>query len=200
MLKYYFRALLLFGSVILFFAFIGCLIPRSFSFTAELAIAGKPEAIFAQLNSLENWPNWSRQFNPAEIVDLEMKFNGQKSGKDAALSWTDIRGKGKIWITKSTPNQRIEYSTDFETRPRMFSSFVLVENGDTTTVSWSSDGKLPWGPFYGYFGWLFPSQMKTEYLMSLEKLKQFIESENASSTDPSATSDHRFVVPLSLQT
>ena len=71
MLKYYFRALLLFGSVILFFAFIGCLIPRSFSFTAELAIAGKPEAIFAQLNSLENWPNWSRQFNPAEIVDLK---------------------------------------------------------------------------------------------------------------------------------
>ena len=189
MLKYYFRALLLFGSVILFFAFLGCLIPRSFSFTSELAIAGKPEVIFAQLNSLENWPNWSRQFNPAEITDLKMQFNEQKSGKDAALSWTDLRGKGKIWITKSTPNRRIEYATDFETRPRMFSSFELVENGDTTTVSWSSNGKLPWGPFYGYFGWLFPSHMKTEYSMSLEKLKQFIETENASAPTASTTTD-----------
>ncbi|MGI9498228.1 MAG: hypothetical protein ACR2NK_19380 [Mariniblastus sp.] len=200
MLKYYFRALLLFGSVILFFAFLGCLIPRSYSFTSELAIAGKPEAIFAQLNSLENWTNWSRQFNPAEITDLKMKFNEQKSGKDAALSWTDIRGKGKIWITKSTPNQRIEYSTDFEKRPRMYSSFELVENENSTTVLWSSNGKLPWGPFYGYFGWLFPSHMKTEYSMSLEKLKQVIEAEHPSSPEALGTVDHNLGLSLPLGT
>ena len=200
MLKYYFRALLLFGSVILFFAFLGCLIPRSYSFTSALAIAGKPEAIFAQLNSLENWTNWSRQFNPAEITDLKMKFNEQKSGKDAALSWTDIRGKGKIWITKSTPNQRIEYSTDFEKRPRMYSSFELVENENSTTVLWSSNGKLPWGPFYGYFGWLFPSHMKTEYSMSLEKLKQVIEAEHPSSPEALGTADHNLGLSLPLGT
>jgi hypothetical protein len=192
MLKYYFRLLLLFGSVVLVFALLGCLIPRSYSFQSELAIQGKPEAIFAQLDSFENWPNWSRQYNPAEITDLEMQFNEQKSGKGAALSWTDIRGKGKTWITESTPSRVIEYSTDFEKRPRMFSRFELVENEHSTTVSWSSNGKLPWGPFYGYFGWLFPSHMKTEYMMSLQKLKQFIESENAISPTDENDADRSF--------
>lgn len=113
------------------------------------------------------------------------------------MSWTDIRGKGKIWITKSTPNQRIEYSTDYEKRPRMFSCFELAEVGNSTQVSWSSKGELPWGPFYGYFGWLFPSHMMTEYMMSLEKLKQFIEAENGSL--PNAINDaERSSGPLSL--
>ena len=174
MAKYYFRLILLIGAVIGFFAIIGSLLPRSYSFTSEIEISADQTAIFPQINSLPNWRNWSRQWNPAEIENLEIQYNGQSTGVGAAQSWTDIRGTGKLWITKSSPNQSIEYEMTFENRPAMFSRIELVPGDSTTNVLWSSKGKLPGGPFYGYFGSFFSTHMKAEYDKSLEKLKQII--------------------------
>ena len=186
MAKYYFRLILLFASVIGFFAIIGSLLPRGYSFTTETTIAAAPEAIFPELNSLRNWKNWSRQWNPAEIEGLEIQYNGEEQGVGAAQSWTDIRGKGKLWITDSEPNKSIAYEMEFAGFPKMLSTIELVldpSDESQTTVRWTSEGRLPGGPFYGYFGSFFSAQMRTQYEMSLEKLKSNLESPSADKAD-----------------
>ncbi len=182
MAKYYFRLALLVAAIIGFFALIGSLLPRSYSFSSEIAIAETPHKLFPQINSLRNWQNWSRQWNPTEIEGLTIQYNGEPTGVGAAQTWSDIRGNGKLWITESNPDQSIKYEMDFAGFPRMSSQIELVAgNSDSeqplTLVRWSSEGKLPGGPFYGYFGSFFSSQMKTQYEMSLEKLKEYAESQ-----------------------
>lgn len=186
MAKYYFRLILLFGSVIAFFAILGSILPRSYSFSTEIEIARNSEPIFEQINSLRNWQTWSRQWNPAEIEGLEIQYNKQPKGVGAAQSWTDIRGKGKLWITKSKPFELIEYEMEFDGFPKMTSSFELIpdsNNESLTKVRWSSEGRLPGGPFYGYFGSFFSGQMKSQYEMSLEKLKSVLEGEETDVND-----------------
>lgn len=186
MAKYYFRLILLVGAVIGIFAIIGSLLPRSYSFTAEINIAARDSDIFPQINSLQNWQNWSRQWNPAVIEGLTIQYNGQPTGVGAAQSWTERRGSGKLWITESLPDSSITYEMTFEKRPKMTSQIELVSADSVTTVRWSSQGSLPAGPFYGYFGWLFPSQMKSEYDRSLQSLKSFVELQ-----DPDPTLDEQ---------
>ncbi|MFT5300995.1 MAG: hypothetical protein ACI87E_000628 [Mariniblastus sp.] len=184
MAKYYFRLVLLVATIIGFFALVGSLLPRSYSFTSEIEVAASPEQIFPQINSLPNWQNWSRQWNPTEIEGLEISYNNVKSGAGAAQSWTDIRGKGKLWITVSEADEAIQYEMEFAGFPKMSSSIELtVAADDKTTVRWTSDGKLPGGPFYGYFGSFFSGQMKSQYGMSLEKLKSLVESSQAKPND-----------------
>lgn len=180
MAKYYFRLILLFGAVIGFFALIGSLLPRSYSFTTEIEISATPEEIFPELNSLRNWTHWSRQWNPEKIESLVISYNGEPAGKGAAQSWTDIRGSGKLWITESLPPRSITYEMTFEGFPKMVSEFELAPTESVTRVLWSSEGRLPGGPFYGYFGWFFSAQMKSEYQMSLESLKSYVENQDPS--------------------
>ena len=176
MAKYYFRLLLLVACVIGFFAIIGSLLPRSYSFTSEIEINADQTEIFPQINSLRNWTNWSRQWNPAEIENLEIQYNGEPAGVGAAQSWTDVRGTGKLWITRSLPDSSITYEMTFDNFPKMVSQIELLPGASSTNVRWTSEGRLPGGPFYGYFGSFFSSQMKSEYDKSLEKLKTFVES------------------------
>lgn len=181
MAKYYFRLVLLLGAVIGFFAIIGSLIPRSYSFTSEIDINAERSEVFPQINSLPNWSNWSKQWNPAEIENLEIEYNGEPTGVGAAQSWTDIRGTGKLWITESTLDQSITYEMIFDKFPKMTSQIELLPGDSSTHIRWHSEGRLPGGPFYGYFGSFFSTQMKSEYDRSLEKLKVFVEQEMESS-------------------
>ncbi len=182
MAKYYFRLLLLFGSVVGVFAIIGSLLPRGYDFQTEIDIAAAPETIFPKINSLKNWQTWSKQFSPDEIEGLEIKYNGDESGVGAAQSWSDGRGDGKLWITESQPNQSVSFDMTFGSFPTMSSQIELTsepnpdkEEGRTTKVIWSSKGTLPGGPFYGYFGSFFGAQMQNQYDKSLEKLKSVVE-------------------------
>ena len=186
MAKYYLRLLMLFGGVIAIVAIIGSLLPRSFDFQTSLEIDAPPEQVFPYLNSLPRWQEWSRQWNPNEIDNLEISYNGTESGVGAAQSWTDPRGSGKLWITVSDPNERVEYEIDFAGRPRMSSQLTLIENdAGSTIVQWRSTGRLPAGPFYGYFGSFFSTHMSNEYDNSLARLKQLVEV-NGESADESS--------------
>jgi hypothetical protein len=176
MTKYYLRLLLLLGTVVLFFAIVGSLLPRRYSFVAEVQIEGSPEKIFEKINSLRQWPTWSKQWNPDEIDGLEIRYNGETEGVGAAQSWSDVRGNGKLWITQSKPCQSIEYEMEFANFPTMTSRIELESVDRKIQVRWSSQGKLPGGPFYGYFAPFFSGQMRAEYQRSLDGLKNLVES------------------------
>ena len=175
MTKYFFRLALLVAAIIGFFALVGSVLPRSYSFTSEIEVNAVAASLFPKINSLQNWQEWSRQWNPGEIEGLEIQYNGNPEGVGAAQSWTDVRGSGKLWITESVPDRLIEYEMTFANFPKMTSQIELLPIDSTSSVRWSSQGKLPGGPFYGYFGFLFSTHMKSEYEMSLEKLKSVAE-------------------------
>ncbi|MEM7783037.1 MAG: hypothetical protein AAF623_06770, partial [Planctomycetota bacterium] len=84
---------------------------------------------------------------------------------------------GKLWITKSQPNDLIEYEMLYANFPKMTSRWRLNQTGTITKLTWQSEGLLPGGPFYGYFGSFFSIQMKNQYDLSLQQLKELIESQ-----------------------
>ena len=130
--------------------------------------------VFDMMNSLPNWQQWSN-FSKERVEGLVIEYSSTKSGEGAVQKWEDARGKGKMWITQSQPHSKIEYDLKFDGFPTMKSTIEIEESGQTTTVVWSSSGKLPGGPFYGYFALLFPGQMQYEYQQSLKRLKELVE-------------------------
>ena len=177
MLKYFVRLLLLIGAVVAIIALIGAMLPRSYDFESQVNIVAQPSAVFQKIESLRNWQDWSMQFNPAAIEGLEIQYSGADSGVGAVQTWTDPRGNGKLWITESQPFQHVDYTVIFGNFPEMESRIELTPQGATTQVTWRSKGSLPGGPFYGFFGAFFSTQLKHEYNRSLEKLKAVVESE-----------------------
>ena len=187
MAKYYLRLLLLIGAVIGLFALIGTLLPRSYDFQSSVQVAAPAEAIYPLLVEPKRWQEWSRQWNPEEIEELTISYNSIPSGPGAAQTWTDRRGSGKLWIVDCQSPSSVEYRMTFAGFPEMASQFELrpdSEDPNRTEVVWSSQGRLPGGPFYGYFAPFFATQMRNEYDKSLARLKEQVESATANSDEP----------------
>ncbi len=183
-MKYWFRLLMLVGAVLGVVALIGSLLPRDYDFATQVRINSEPAAVFGELNRIASWREWS-QWNPAEIDGLTVSYSGPASGVGATQSWSDVRGDGKLWFTSIVENKRIDYAMLFGGFPKMSSSLQLTEEKAGTIVVWSSKGRLPGGPFYGFLAPFFSTHMKSEYDKSLLKLKQKLESkkvENRSET------------------
>ena len=174
---YWFRLLLLIGTILAIFAAIGSLLPRSYDFATQIEIEAPADKIFPQINTISNWKKWT-QWNPNEIPGLTVQYSGAASGEGATQSWTDVRGSGKLWITNSVANRQVDYEMRFANFPNMTSQIELMEAGEHTNVRWSSRGRLPGGPFYGFFAPFFSTQMRNQYDQSLTKLKENMESGN----------------------
>ena len=168
--------MLLVGAVLGVFAVIGSLLPRSYDFSTQIEINSPATEIFPQINTISNWKNWT-QWNPADIPDLTVQYSGADAGEGATQTWKDVRGHGKLWITKSVPGKEIEYDMDFANFPTMAGRIQIDKLSESrSVVRWSSSGKLPGGPFYGFFAPFFSTQMKNQYNDSLAKLKNLVES------------------------
>ena len=109
---------MLIGSLLLIAAFLVVVWfqPDDYRLTRQTVIAAPAAAVFAQVNDLKNWDDWS----PWAKLDPNAKvtFSGPQSGPGATFKWdgNDKVGAGTMTITESKPNQRIATRTDF-TRP-----------------------------------------------------------------------------------
>ena len=184
-MKYWIRLLALVGGVILIFAIIGSLLPHGYSLSATQQINAKPEAVYAQIDSLPDWKAWS-QWNPDSIKELTVDYGAD--GK--SQRWTDVRGDGKLWFTDQTADERIDYRMRFANFPEMTASIVLEPNGEGTLVTWNSEGVLPSGPFYGFFRHIFVSGMTQQYEQSLGKLKTVAEQFNEGDETPEDSAEN----------
>ena len=176
MTKYFLRLLLLIATIIGVLLLIERMLPRSYDFQQTVEIERPADEIFPYLNSLKKWPQWSHQFNTEKIEQLVIKYNGTEEGVGAAQTWTEIRGEGKLWITKSTPNKSLSYTNTFHNFPEMTSTFTLEPDGENKTiVIWHSAGQLPSTPLYGLMAPFFPGQLGYAYDKSLAELKALVE-------------------------
>jgi hypothetical protein len=170
---------LLIGLVLLIATFIVvvALQPDDYRLTRSTVIAAPAAAVFAQVNELKNWDNWS----PWAKLDPNAKvsFSGPQAGPGASFQWdgNDKIGAGTMTITESKPNERVATRTDF-VKPFQSTSrsdFVFSQMGDQTNVIWTMSGTHN---FIGKAICLFMSMEKMlgpEFDRGLMQLKQAVE-------------------------
>lgn len=114
--------------------------PDEWVVTRSAVINAPAAKLFAQINDLNKWANWSpwAKLDPAQ----KATFTGPKSGKDSSMKWesaNDEVGVGTMTITESKPNEKITMRLDFEkpmpaTNTTEF-TFKPVDKG--TQVTWT---------------------------------------------------------------
>jgi len=115
--------------------------PKSFRFAREQVIDAPAAKVFALINDLHAWGQWS----PWERADPAMKktYEGPDAGVGARSAWEGPKsGVGSMTITESTPDARVQLALDF-VKPfpaHNVATFTLVADGDKTRVEWAMEG------------------------------------------------------------
>ena len=122
--------------------------PDDFRVQRSASIKAPPDKIFPFINDFRQWPVWS----PFEKIDPDMKrtYGPVTAGKGATYGWDGNKniGSGSMEILDAPAPQRVTIKLDF-TRPfeaHNIAEFTLAPAGDTTNVTWSMHGPVP------YFG------------------------------------------------
>lgn len=119
--------------------------PDTFTVTRVASIKAPPEKIMPLISDFHNWPAWS----PWEKLDPNMRrtFTGAPNGKGAIYEWqgnSDV-GRGRMEITDFSAPSQIDIKLEFiEPIPMTnMTGFVLTPQGESTTVTWSMTGPMP---------------------------------------------------------
>jgi hypothetical protein len=116
--------------------------PDDYRLTRSTAIAAPASAVFAKVNDLNRWEDWS----PWAKLDPNAKitFGGPNAGVGASFKWdgNDKVGAGTMTIIESRPNERVATRTDF-VKPFEGTSrtdFIFSQAGNQTNVIWTMSG------------------------------------------------------------
>lgn len=131
--------------------------PSSMDLSVTKKLEASPEQVFAQVNELTNWENWSywNKMDPS----TKTTYNEQTKGAGASYSWDGKKtGKGSLTILESDPNKGIKTKMNFEgddSNPH--SDFMISpaeDGGSTVTWDFKSDysSKLPWKRYQNAIG------------------------------------------------
>lgn len=117
--------------------------PSDFKISRSAAIPAPPATVFAQVNELKNWEEWS----PWAKLDPAMKqtYEGPAAGTGAISRWTGNNqvGEGKMTITESKLDELVRIKLDF-IKPMASTSDVQFDfkpQGSETLVTWTMSGK-----------------------------------------------------------
>lgn len=119
--------------------------PDDFRVQRAASIKAPPEKVFALINDFNRWGAWS----PWEKKDPAMKrtFGAATSGKGAKYAWEGNKdvGKGSMEIAESSPSSKVTIKLDFiePFEGHNIVDFTLEPKGDSTNVTWSMHGPMP---------------------------------------------------------
>jgi len=114
--------------------------PARFAIQRAIVVQAKPERVFALINDLHRWPEWSA--DSKEDASVTRRYSGAPIGKGAICAWDGSSGKVRLEILESSPSL-IRLQADW-TKPfvaRNINIFTLEPQGDATRVTWSLDGE-----------------------------------------------------------
>lgn len=151
--------------------------PSQLRVERTIVIAAPAEAVFAQVNDLRRWQDWSPW---AELDPLaRATFEGPDSGTGAIFKWSgnDEIGEGHMTIEESIPNEIVRARVDF-VRPftgNSITEFDLTPAVDHTAVTWIMTSELD---FLSKAICLFMNpraKIEADMDKGLEKMKALIE-------------------------
>lgn len=128
--------------IIAVFCAVAAMQPNEFSVTRSATIIAEPEQVFAQVNDLHQWQQWS----PWAKMDPNAKisYEGPAAGEGAVFHWdgNSAVGAGSMTITQSHPSDLIRMRLDFlKPLPGVSTSeFTFTPEAGATKVTWSMHG------------------------------------------------------------
>lgn len=117
--------------------------PADYRFSRSTAISAPPAIVFAQVNDLRKWPEYSpwMKLDPA----AKNTFEGPPAGPGAVFAWAGNSqvGAGRMTITESRPGELVRFRLEFLKPFAMTAAaeFTFTPDGPQTIVAWSMTGK-----------------------------------------------------------
>lgn len=170
MLQVFLRLVAVIVVLILLVAGIGSLLPRDFVFQQSTEISAPVDVVFDRVNDLHHWLSWS-PWRTETVGSDNVQVGEPFAGSGAKLHWQDPRGTGKLWFTDSERPERIAFELSIAQFQDVRGEFRFTTVDGKTKVTWRCQGRLPSGPFYGFLGGVFRSEMERQFAVSLQRLK-----------------------------
>ena len=129
--------------IVIVFVVVVAMRPSEFRVTRKASISAPAPSVFAQVNDLHLWQEWS----PWAKMDPAAKntFEGPPAGTGAAFAWAGNSkvGEGRMTITESRPNDLIRFRLDFlkPFKGTNIAEFTFKPEGNQTAVTWSMTGR-----------------------------------------------------------
>ncbi len=128
--------------IVVVLAIVVALQPADFRVARSATFAAAPATVFAQVNDLHKFQDWSpwAKIDPA----AKTEFQGPPAGNGASFSWAGNMevGEGTMTLTESLPSELIRFKLDFR-KPMTGTNtaeFAFKAEGDKTVVTWSMSG------------------------------------------------------------
>jgi hypothetical protein len=155
---------------------VGYFLPASYRVERSIVIRARPDAVFARVNTLKHWPEWTA-WTVARFPDMKLSFSGPDAGEGAVYSWTGkTSGDGTLKITKSEPGKLITYDLDFEHGKYLSKGEIsFTAEGEMVAVKWANAGDLGANPVNRWFGLLMDRMMGPDLQAGLDNLKRQME-------------------------
>ena len=117
--------------------------PNQFRITRSASISAPPDVVFAQVNDLRSFQNWSPWAK--RDPNARMTFEGPRAGTGAVFKWAGSKevGEGVMTVVESVPRELVRFRLEFL---RPFSAtntaeFTFEGQNDQTRVTWSMFGQ-----------------------------------------------------------
>ncbi|MBI5507647.1 MAG: SRPBCC family protein [Deltaproteobacteria bacterium] len=130
-------------AVAIAFTIVAATLPSEWHVERATVVDASPAAIFAWLNDLHRWPEWS-PWNDHRDPTLKQSFAGPERGAGAAMRWqAEAIGSGRLVLTTSLPYEKVGYDLflDDAMLPAK-GSITMVSQATGTLVTWSEDGDM----------------------------------------------------------
>ncbi|MBL4650131.1 MAG: SRPBCC family protein [Aureispira sp.] len=116
----------------------GLFLPATWVIEKAELIHATPDDLFALINSLEEWPNWTVWSPDNEDSTLTFEYPDQKEGLGATQIWKSNKMNGILAITKSELGQEIKYQFDIKEGNLTLLGTIVLAPADTnyTQIAW----------------------------------------------------------------
>ncbi len=169
------------------FLITGILLPGTVEVTRTVEIDAPPETVFALVNNLEAWTEWT------PWGEVDSRLEGPAEGPGARRVWDDPSlGSGSLTLLDARPPASpgapppvspdtpppasVHYVVEVEDAAIRFEGTISIEpGGPGSIVSWTERADLGWNPVLGWTALTLDESQGRQLDESLERLRQLAE-------------------------
>jgi len=164
------------GIIIVLLVLVSFLLPRKVVVERSGIINASAEQIFEQVNTMENWVNWS----PWHKIDTNTvyTFNEISVGEGASYSWVsedENVGKGSLTIIKSIPNDSIAAELFFEGQGKSICYYTFKQTDAGIEFKMGMISDAAYNPMARYFNLLIDKFLGKDFEAGIANMKQYCE-------------------------
>lgn len=166
--------LIVVGAIIALLLIVSAFLPSERNYSNTIEIEKSPRLIFNQVNSLQNWENWS----PFQEADSDMisEYFGPEQGVGNRQEWkSKVNGNGSMEILKSVNEHEVVYSLNLGMGNVDTTWFSIERNPKNVSVTWGTKVSNLGYPMGRLMMAIFDSQMSETFEKGLNNLKNYLD-------------------------